>query len=104
MPSERISASHILVATRAEAEALLAELKNGADFATLAQERLQDELTRDRGGRIFVIVRGQMTPEFEAAAFAFESGMTSDVVHDKAGYHVIQLHERAPRPGLDSTP
>ena len=93
---ERISASHILVKTRPEAEALLAELKTGADFATLAQEHSRDDLTRDRGGRIFVILRGQMTPEFEAAAFALEPGGISDVVQDKDGYHVVQLNERVP--------
>ena len=73
---------------------MLAELRNGADFATLAQDRSQDEATRDRGGRIFVILRGQMTPEFEAAAVALEPGGISDVVQDKDGYHLIQLHER----------
>ena len=91
---ERISASHILARERTAADAMLAELRNGADFATLAQDRSQDEATRDRAGRIFVILRGQMTPEFEAAAFALEPGGTSDVVQDKDGYHLIQLHER----------
>ncbi len=75
---------------------MLAELRSGADFATLAQDRSQDEATHDRGGRIFVILRGQMTPELEAAAFALEPGGISDVVRDKDGYHLIQLHERGP--------
>lgn len=93
---EKISASHILVATREEAERLRAGLSAGADFAELAREHSLDRKTKGLGGRIFSIARGQMSPEFEAVAFALEPGQLSAVVQDRDGYHVILLHERVP--------
>ncbi|MBI3029960.1 MAG: peptidylprolyl isomerase [Candidatus Rokubacteria bacterium] len=90
---ERASASHILLKASEEAETILARLKDGADFAGLAREHSQDARTRELGGRIFRIVRGQMTPEFERAVFGLRTGEISGVVEDKDGYHIILLHE-----------
>jgi hypothetical protein len=45
-PGTEYSAAHILVATEAEAQAVVEELAGGADFATIARER--DRRTRDR--------------------------------------------------------
>jgi len=98
---ERISVSHILVETREKADAVVARLRGGADFAALAQEVSRDDASRDRGGRIPVVYRGQMSRELEAAAFALTPGQLSGVVQDGDGYHVLVLHSHvsaAPTP------
>jgi parvulin-like peptidyl-prolyl isomerase len=94
--TERISVSHILVKTREEADAVVARLRGGADFAALAQEVSRDDASRDRGGRIPVVYRGQMSRELEAAAFALTPGQLSGVAQDADGYHVLVLHGHVP--------
>lgn len=99
---EEVRASHILVAgkdadAKAQAERLLAELKNGADFAALAQERSADKGSGARGGDLGFFGKDRMAPEFEAAAFALQKpGELSGVVQTQFGYHIIRLEERKP--------
>jgi parvulin-like peptidyl-prolyl isomerase len=72
------------------AEQLLARLKNGEDFAALAKSNSDDVGTKDKGGDLGWFRRGQMVPEFEAAAFALKPGELSGVVKSDFGYHIIK--------------
>ncbi|MGH6674921.1 MAG: foldase protein PrsA, partial [Xanthobacteraceae bacterium] len=49
-PEEEVHAHHILVATEDEAKAIEAQLKSGADFATLAKEKSKDPSGAANGG------------------------------------------------------
>lgn len=91
---EQVRASHILVPERAKAEAILAQLKSGADFATLAQENSTDTGSATNGGDLGWFTRGQMVAEFETAAFALAVGETSDIVQTQYGYHIIRVTDR----------
>jgi len=93
---ERISLSRILLKSREEADAVTTRLRAGADFGALAQDVSRDESSRDRGGRIPVVYRGQMSPELEKATFALAPGQVSGVVEDAEGYHVVLLHSHVP--------
>jgi parvulin-like peptidyl-prolyl isomerase len=97
---EHVHARHILVATQEEAEAILAQLREGADFATLAQTYSLDVSTRDRGGDLGFFPPGLLlAPELEAAAFALAPGQISDVVYSELlGFHIVQALEREERP------
>lgn len=87
---EQIQASHILVATKEEADAILAELKQGADFATLAKEKSTDPGSKDNGGDLGFFGKGAMVPEFEEAAFALKVNELSGVVQSEHGFHIIK--------------
>lgn len=102
--AEHIHARHVLVATQGEAEAILAQLQNGADFATLAQTHSLDVSTRDRGGDLDFFPRGVLlAPELEEAAFGLSPGQMSGVIRSELlGYHVIQVLEREERPISDT--
>lgn len=65
----------------------------GEDFSTLAILYSQDGSAKD-GGELGFVGRGDLVPEFEAAAFRLRKGEVSEVVETKFGYHLIQLIER----------
>ncbi|MDQ6423193.1 peptidylprolyl isomerase [Paenibacillus sp. LHD-117] len=87
--AEQVRASHILVDTKEEADAILAELKAGADFAETAKAKSKDGSAAN-GGDLDFFGRGQMVAEFEEAAFALEVGQISEVVKSEFGYHIIK--------------
>ena len=80
-------------ANRAKAEEVLKRLRNGEDFAKLAQEFGTDG-TKDKGGDLGWFGPGQMHPDFEKAAYALKPGEISDVVQTSFGYHIIKLEGR----------
>lgn len=94
VPSEEIRASHILVETKEEADAIKAELDGGADFATLAKEKSIDPGAAS-GGDLGFFGKGMMVAPFEEAAFAMtEIGQISDPVQSQFGFHIIKLEEK----------
>ncbi|MBJ3775719.1 peptidylprolyl isomerase [Acuticoccus mangrovi] len=92
---EEVSASHILVSDEDKAKELIKEIEGGADFAKLAQENSQDPGSAQRGGSLGFFGKGQMVPEFEAAAFALEPGeVTTEPVKSQFGWHIIKLDDK----------
>ena len=95
---DEIRARHILVNEEAEANAIIQELLAGGDFATLAQEKSTGP-SGPNGGDLGFFGKGQMVPEFEAAAFALEQGaFTETPVKTQFGWHVIKVEEKRKRP------
>jgi peptidyl-prolyl cis-trans isomerase C len=86
------NASHILVETEEEAQALIAELGEGADFAELAQERSIGP-SGPNGGQLGWFTAGMMVPTFEEAVFALSVGEVSAPVETQFGWHVILLND-----------
>ncbi|MGL5335448.1 MAG: peptidylprolyl isomerase [Enterovibrio sp.] len=88
---------HILIQGadgKAQAQAILQQLKEGADFATLAQEKSQDTFSAKRGGELDWFEKGVVDPAVEQSAFALENkGDLSDVVQSEFGYHIIKLDD-----------
>ena len=110
----QVQASHILIAVpsgaeesardyarddaRDLAEAVLAEIDTGGDFAALAREHSDDPGSGAMGGDLGFFGEGAMVPEFEQAAFALQPGETSGLVETQFGYHIIRVVDRqAPR-------
>lgn len=79
---------------RAAAEAVLAELKTGGNFDTLAKKYSEDSETREHGGDMGWIGAGDLDIAFEEALFALKSPYEfSPVIKSADGYHIIQLLE-----------
>jgi peptidyl-prolyl cis-trans isomerase C len=98
MPSEQeVHARHILVPTEEEAKAIEAELKKGADFATLAKEKSKDPGAAD-GGDLGYFTKDQMVPEFAEAAFKLDKGQISDPIHTQFGWHIIKVEDKRTKP------
>lgn len=87
---KEVQASHILLKTKAEAEAVIAELDKGADFAELAKAKSTGP-SGPRGGDLGFFGTGRMVPAFEAAVFPLEKGTyTKQPVQTQFGFHVIK--------------
>jgi len=97
---EQVRVRHLLIRKeteggKAKAEALLKDLKAGADFETVAKAQSEDKGSGARGGDLGLFARGRMVKPFEDVAFALQTpGQLSDVVETQFGFHVIQLVEK----------
>ena len=103
-PQDQVDAKHILVKTEDEAKAVIADLKNGGDFAAIAKEKSNDPGTKATGGDLGWFTKDEMVPEFAEAAFKLQKGQyTETPVKTQFGYHVILLVDRrtAPPPTLE---
>jgi peptidyl-prolyl cis-trans isomerase C len=94
---EEVHARHILVPTEDEAKAILAQLKGGADFATLAKEKSKDPGAAE-GGDLGYFTKEQMVPEFAEVAFKLGKGQLSDPVKTQFGWHIIKVEDKRVRP------
>ena len=94
---EEEHARHILVPTEDEAKAILAQLKGGADFATLAKEKSKDPGAAE-GGDLGYFTKDQMVPEFAEVAFKLDKGQLSDPVKTQFGWHVIKVEDKRTKP------
>ena len=81
---------------RKKAEDTLAKIKQGEDFAKLAEKLSDDPGSGKAGGDLGRFSRGKMVPEFEAAAFALAPGQVSEIVESPFGFHIIKVEEKQP--------
>jgi peptidyl-prolyl cis-trans isomerase D len=81
-------------AAKAKAQGILDQLHKGADFAKLARENSDDPGSKEQGGELGELKRGQTVPEFDAAAFSLPVGQISGLIHTKFGYHILQVEDR----------
>jgi peptidyl-prolyl cis-trans isomerase SurA len=75
---------------RERLEGFRKRVADGEDFATLAILYSIDGSSKN-GGELGFVNRGDLVPEFEAAAFKLRKGEVSEIVESKFGYHIIQL-------------
>jgi len=103
MPGTEYNAAHILVATEQEAQAVVARLDAGEDFAALAQELSTDTGSGAAGGDLGWFGLGMMVPEFEAAVVAATPGQVTAPVQSQFGFHLVLVKESRPvaPPALD---
>jgi len=79
---------------RQRAEDVLRRVRAGEDFAALAREFSIDPGSKDEGGELGWMSRGQTVPAFDQAAFTLEIGQTSELVETEFGFHIIRVEER----------
>jgi len=82
--------------SRKKAANILAEIRGGADFATLAKKYSKDTASAKEGGDLGFMYKGVFPPAFDEAVDKLKAGETSDLVETPAGYHIIRLIETRP--------
>ncbi len=81
---------------KVEAEKIVASLRAGANFESLAKEKSADPGSAKNGGLIDFFARGSMVPEFEAYSFSGKVGEISNPIQTDFGFHVIRVEDRKP--------
>lgn len=109
---DRIRVRHILLGAPADdvtgriqansqGERLIGELKAApvlfADFAM----RYSDCPSKEQGGELGWLQRGQTTPEFDRQIFRLRAGIAAFPVESRWGYHVVSVDELQPGEALE---
>jgi parvulin-like peptidyl-prolyl isomerase len=91
--AERLRLRQLILPDQATAQVARDRVRAGEDFLTVSRA-LSRAPNAASGGLIGWVERGQLPPEFEAAAFSLAAGDVSDPVPSNAGWHVFQVMER----------
>ena len=78
-------------AARAAIEQIAQRLKDGADFADLANENSD---CPGNGGNLGYFPRGQMVDAFENVAFNLPVGETSGIFQSEFGFHIARVYDK----------
>ena len=100
----QIHVRHVLVKDQATAQKARQQLASGGDWTAVAKRYSTDPGSKDHGGDLGFVPKGQTVPEFEKAVFTLAdqgnckgktsgacSSPISSPVHTQFGYHVIQV-------------
>ena len=104
---EAVKMSHIFVRTNQDSTGKLAdsltalnkiteilnELKNGADFATLAKEKSEDPPSAENGGQLGFMQRRRLYLPLDSVLFTLKQGEISGIVQSPAGFHIMKADE-----------
>jgi peptidyl-prolyl cis-trans isomerase D len=99
---DRVHVEHILFMTvgktsaeiaeiKKQAEKVLEMVKKGGDFPKLAKQYSEDPGSKDKGGDLGWILKGQTVPEFQQVAFSLPVGQVSGLVQTQYGFHIIKV-------------
>ncbi len=78
-------------AALAKAEKVRADLVGGADWTKEAAQYSNDTGTKDSGGDLGTVSKGEMVAEFEDSVFSLKLNEISQPVKTIYGYHIIQV-------------
>lgn len=84
---------------KAKAEALLAQIRKGADFGKLAHEKSDDADARDKNGYLATVSRTDNLPDaLRDAVFHLKEGETSEPVRQSNGYYLLHADKVSYKP------
>ena len=97
----RVKLSHILMAIRPSETELKKGFEKavdvykllyaGGDFSVIAQEFSEDENSKDKGGMLGKVKKGETIEEFEGIIFNLKPGTVSQPFPTRLGYHIVEV-------------
>jgi parvulin-like peptidyl-prolyl isomerase len=96
-----VCAKHVLVDTKEAADAVAAQLRGGADFATIAKAQSKDPSAAQNGGDLGCELASSYVAEFQRAVLAQPLNQIGDPVQSQFGWHVVLVMSRTPKPFAD---
>ncbi|MBW7905810.1 MAG: peptidylprolyl isomerase [Phycisphaerae bacterium] len=95
---ERAVVRHVQVADLRRMNAVLDALSRGRDFADVAREFSENQISGPRGGELdpFTFQDERVPPALREAAFLLKTGEVSPVIKTERYFHVLRLEQRLP--------
>ena len=105
--TEAIKVSHILFRTNAsmsdverqaiktKAHEIFSQLKQGQDFALLAEQYSEDRVSAKKGGDLGWVKRGSISPDFSEQVFSQTVGEYKEPFATEFGFHIAKVTEAA---------
>ncbi|AKM82507.1 TPA: hypothetical protein DD449_01855 [Candidatus Berkelbacteria bacterium] len=96
----QVQVSHILIKDEARANDVANQAKNNGDFAALAKQYSEDSKSKDNGGELGYLAKGQLVvndtpiPEFDNAAFSAKKGDIVGPVKTSIGFEIIKIEDK----------
>lgn len=91
---ESVTARQIVCRTRREAEEALSKIREGKDSFEDLAKIYSCMPSAQAGGYVGVVQRGEMSAEWEQAAFTLKKDEVSGVVETSMGFHIIKVEDR----------
>lgn len=79
--------------TRAKAQTVLEQLKNGADFDQMAR-RYSNGPEAKEGGELGWFTPGTLMAQLDRVAFTLQDGQISDLIESPQGWHILKMEAR----------
>jgi len=80
---------------RQKVDQIAEQARNNADFALLAKTTSQAP-TKDKGGDLGEVARGELLPELDKAVFNSQSGAVIGPIEAKTAWHILKVEQRLP--------
>lgn len=109
-PAYQVLSRSMTIDTKAHAQKVLAQLKSGKDFGTLAKANSADATTSSKGGSLGWLVRGQYAQNYSAAVvenWLFDPSRKlneiSPILSENGAFHIVQVLSVDPARVVDAT-
>jgi peptidyl-prolyl cis-trans isomerase C len=78
------------------AKQIRSQLAKGAKFEELARIHSDDTASREKGGDLGILRKGETLPEFEEKVFKLKPGEISQPILSPYGYHIVKVEKIIP--------
>jgi foldase protein PrsA len=90
---ERRDLRIVLTKTEAKAEEAKAELEGGGKWKAVAKKYSIDQASKNQGGSLLAVAKGQQEPALDKAVFEAERGQLQGPVKTQFGFYVFQVQK-----------
>ena len=80
---------------RQKVDQIAEQARNNADFALLAKTTSQAP-TKDKGGDLGEVAKGELLPELDKAVFNSQAGAVIGPIEAKTAWHILKVEQRLP--------
>jgi foldase protein PrsA len=93
---ERRDLRIVLTKTKAKADQALAALKSGQSFKSVAKKYSIDQASKNQGGKLLAVAKGQQEKALDDAVFKAPKGKTEGPVKTQFGYYIFDVSKITP--------